>query len=178
MNDCQDPEVVSESLDQYQPPDRTSVHILAFVAALLSLSSICIHAFVYPGVGRFSRRLQNIELKAKRQSYSLELGEDISKDRKQSNVSSISNDIDNIQCNGELNYCESVLHDGLPSDAPTADNSDSLSKRQTDKESTVSVSMILDIKSMVAIFCGSEIRKVRTFQLYRLSHFTKSCSVV
>ncbi|XP_039258009.2 protein unc-93 homolog A-like [Styela clava] len=58
VDDCQDPTVVSESIDQYVPPDKTSIYILIFSASALTIISILLHAFVYPGLGVFSHKLE------------------------------------------------------------------------------------------------------------------------
>lgn len=128
VNDCQDPEVLDQNLDQYQPPDRTSVNILALVATLLCFLSICIHAFVYPGIGRFSLKLKNIELKTTKQSSTVESLEKTPQDRKRLSISSISNDIrDTGQINDGYNR-ELVDFDKSVAVTPTAAATDTVEK--------------------------------------------------
>lgn len=143
VNDCQDPEIVNESLDQYQPPNRTSVHILVLVAVSLSLSSISVHALVYPGIGRFSRRLQNIEAKARRKSSNLELHVKVSECRKKVRVTSISNGIDNILYNDEHN--SELDAEDESTDVEQIAIDDHTSDDQKENESSLSVSINSDI---------------------------------
>lgn len=57
--------MVEENLDQYQPPDRTSVYILVFVTVLLNVFAFFAHTFVYPGLGRYSHKLNEIDHKCR-----------------------------------------------------------------------------------------------------------------
>ncbi|XP_039258095.2 protein unc-93 homolog A-like [Styela clava] len=61
VNDCQDPSVVSESIDQYVPPAKISVIVLITVASSLCISAVLIHALIYPGIGSFSHKLEQIK---------------------------------------------------------------------------------------------------------------------
>nr|XP_039257611.1 protein unc-93 homolog A-like [Styela clava] len=60
-NDCQDPAVVSESIDQYVPPDKRSTYILVSTASAICVIAVIMHAFIYPGIGKFGNKLRDLD---------------------------------------------------------------------------------------------------------------------
>nr|XP_039258004.1 UNC93-like protein [Styela clava] len=61
VQDCQDPEIIENNINQYVPPDKISTYILVSAACAVSLVSLIIHACVYPGIGKFGRKLHNLD---------------------------------------------------------------------------------------------------------------------
>ncbi|XP_077965697.1 protein unc-93 homolog A-like isoform X2 [Styela clava] len=105
VNDCQDPEIVEENLNQYVPPDKISTYILVSAACGINLISFVIHAFIYPGIGKFGHKLYNLDkeislfLKPNASSTSLQFAIDDDVDQKNNNketdVPAISNKKEN-----------------------------------------------------------------------------------
>ncbi|XP_039257614.1 protein unc-93 homolog A-like [Styela clava] len=92
--DCQDPGVVENNIDQYVPPDQMSVYIFLTVVSSLSVLSVIMHAFIYPGLGTFSHKLTKVK---ERVTNSLE--ENTTKSDTDFNVDEISATSNNNQKN-------------------------------------------------------------------------------